>query len=177
MTAGSPAQAIADINNAQAAVREYLSRWREHVQTWTGLLAGVRSVFVTGRGDSLATAGTAGLILKDSTRHHAEGMSSPAFRHGPIEMVNDSVFLLVLAGEDRAAASTTRLMEDVARAGGRVALAATDGAGPFRLPHVSDRLLPIVEILPVQMISLALAAIDGREAGKFERASKVTTVE
>jgi hypothetical protein len=29
----------------------------------------------------------------------------------------------------------------------------------------------------VQMISLALAAIDGREAGKFERASKITVVE
>jgi hypothetical protein len=32
-------------------------------------------------------------------------------------------------------------------------------------------------MLPVEMISLALAANAGREAGKFERASKITTVE
>jgi glucosamine--fructose-6-phosphate aminotransferase (isomerizing) len=46
----------------------------------------------------------------------------------------------------------------------------------FRLPRTSPALQPIVEILPVQMLSLALAARDGREAGRFERASKVTVV-
>jgi glucosamine--fructose-6-phosphate aminotransferase (isomerizing) len=49
-------------------------------------------------------------------------------------------------------------------------------AGVFRLPRTSPALQPIVEILPVQMLSLALAARDGREAGRFERASKVTVV-
>jgi len=34
-----------------------------------------------------------------------------------------------------------------------------------------------VEILPVQMMTLALAALARREAGKFERATKVTAVE
>jgi len=36
---------------------------------------------------------------------------------------------------------------------------------------------PILEILPVQMITIALAALANREAGKFERATKVTIVE
>jgi glucosamine--fructose-6-phosphate aminotransferase (isomerizing) len=36
---------------------------------------------------------------------------------------------------------------------------------------------PILEMLPVQMITIALAALAGREAGKFERATKVTTTE
>jgi glutamine---fructose-6-phosphate transaminase (isomerizing) len=35
----------------------------------------------------------------------------------------------------------------------------------------------VVEILPVQMMTLALASLAGREAGKFERATKVTAVE
>jgi hypothetical protein len=34
-----------------------------------------------------------------------------------------------------------------------------------------------LEILPAQMISLALARISGFEVGKFIHASKVTTVE
>jgi hypothetical protein len=37
--------------------------------------------------------------------------------------------------------------------------------------------LPILEILPVQMITLAFAAQTGREAGQFSLASKVTTAE
>ena len=36
---------------------------------------------------------------------------------------------------------------------------------------------PLLEMLPVQMITIALAALAGREAGKFERATKVTTTE
>ena len=36
---------------------------------------------------------------------------------------------------------------------------------------------PICEVLPGQMITLALAAQAGREAGRFERATKITTTE
>jgi len=35
----------------------------------------------------------------------------------------------------------------------------------------------ILEILPVQMITLALAALAGRVPGRFELATKVTTTE
>ena len=45
------------------------------------------------------------------------------------------------------------------------------------LPEVPPPVRPIVEMLPVQMMSLALAALAGREPGKFERITKVTTVE
>jgi glutamine---fructose-6-phosphate transaminase (isomerizing) len=47
----------------------------------------------------------------------------------------------------------------------------------LRLPKHSTAARPILEILPVQMITLALAALAGREAGKFERATKITTTE
>jgi hypothetical protein len=35
----------------------------------------------------------------------------------------------------------------------------------------------MVEALPAQMMTLALAAQIGREPGRFERATKVTTIE
>jgi len=36
---------------------------------------------------------------------------------------------------------------------------------------------PLVEILPIEMLTLALAAAKGREPGRFERITKVTGVE
>ncbi len=36
---------------------------------------------------------------------------------------------------------------------------------------------PVVELLPVEMVTLAIAALDGREAGRFERVTKVTATE
>jgi len=45
------------------------------------------------------------------------------------------------------------------------------------LPAAPRSIHPILEILPVQMVTLALAAQVGREPGRFELASKVTTRE
>lgn len=175
---GDPSKARHELQAVEQSVRDYLVHWREHVGELMALTDNIQSLFVTGRGESLATTGTAGLILKESTRHHAEGMSCAAFRHGPMEMAGAQVLVLVYAGDERVSHLNRRLVEDVTRGGGRAVLVAAEGAsaGVFRLPRTSPALQPIVEILPVQMLSLALAARDGREAGRFERATKVTTV-
>ncbi len=47
----------------------------------------------------------------------------------------------------------------------------------LRFPAAPDSIRPILEILPVEIITLALAALAGREAGRFESATKVTTTE
>jgi glucosamine--fructose-6-phosphate aminotransferase (isomerizing) len=70
------------------------------------------------------------------------------------------------------------LVEDIRQTGAKAFLAGADaGFEVFRLPRVSREIRPIIEMLPLQMISLALAKLAGREAGKFERIAKVTTIE
>ena len=179
LTDGDTAAAIAELAAIEEPLRTYLDRTEDHVAALGEIVAGVRSVFVTGRGVSLATAWTGGLILKEATRQHAEGMSCAAFRHGPLEMIGDEVLVLVLAGDARVEPLHRRLAAEIIRGGGRAALIATTQATAdvFQLPSVPVPLLPLVEILPVQMLSLALAARDGREAGRFERATKITTAE
>jgi glutamine---fructose-6-phosphate transaminase (isomerizing) len=168
----------AELERGPAAVGEYLGTWRRHVDQLMDRMKGVEHLFVVGRGRSLATAGTAGLILKESAHFPAEGMSSAGFRHGPFEMLSSRVFVLVLAGDPASAPLNRRLADDIQRAGGQAALVGTQaGEDAFRLPSVPEALLPLVEILPVQMLSLALAARAGREAGKFSLATKVTSVE
>jgi glucosamine--fructose-6-phosphate aminotransferase (isomerizing) len=168
---------LRELEPAAAAAQVYLSGWRKHVRQLMLELGGVQHLFITGRGRSLAAAGTGGLILKESTHLPAEGMSSPAFRHGPFEMVRREGFVLVLAGDPATAALNEALVRDVRAAGGRAVLVGPDaGQGAFRLPDVPERLLPVVEMLPLQMVSLALGALAGREPGRFERATKVTTI-
>jgi glucosamine--fructose-6-phosphate aminotransferase (isomerizing) len=105
-------------------------------------------------------------------------MSSAAFRHGPMEMLDAGVFLLAYAGAARTRALNEALVADARAAGARACLASEDAEEPaLRLPPVADLARPVVELLPVEMITLALAALDGREAGRFERAAKVTTSE
>jgi glucosamine--fructose-6-phosphate aminotransferase (isomerizing) len=178
LTGGDTDAAHAELAAAAGGVAPYLAGWRDHVSWLAERLRGVRAVYYAGRGPSLAAAGSAGLITKEATHLPAEGMSSAAFRHGPVEMLDEAVFLLVFAGEPRTRALHESLVRDVRAAGARAFLAAEDASEPaLRLPPASSLARPVVELLPVEMITLALAALAGREAGRFERATKVTTNE
>ncbi len=163
---------------AAPAVAGYLGGWRNHVREAVAQLEGVRNYFLLGRGPSMAAVGTGGLITKESARIHSEGMSAAAFRHGPFEMIDGGLYALVFEGDPVTAPLNRKLAEDIVRAGGRSAVVGeATNLDVFRLPKVAQSVRPIMEILTVEMITLAFGAMAGREAGKFERATKVTSEE
>jgi glucosamine--fructose-6-phosphate aminotransferase (isomerizing) len=168
----------AELETAAPVLETYLVNWKRHVQTLAGILKGIEHAFVVGRGRSLAAAGLGGMIQKEAAHVHGEGMSSAAFRHGPFEMLGPDCFVLVMEGDAEVAAKNRQLVDDVVATGARGALCGLqDSDGPFALPQAPERIRPILELLPPQMMSLAFAYLKGREPGKFERITKVTTVE
>jgi glucosamine--fructose-6-phosphate aminotransferase (isomerizing) len=167
-----------ELQQASLSVRAYLSEWEQHVHKFVQRLSGTRHLFLVGRGASLAAVGTGALIIKESDHLHAEGMSSASFRHGPLEMLSEETFVLVFAGDERTRDLNQRLLEDIREQHGQAELVAESVRfAPCRLPSAPESIQPILEILPVQMITLALAVQAGREPGRFELASKVTTKE
>jgi glucosamine--fructose-6-phosphate aminotransferase (isomerizing) len=67
---------------------------------------------------------------------------------------------------------------DVRRTGaGAVLVGPQSDEEVFRIPVTIPAIRPIVEILPLQLVTLALAALAGHEPGKFSLLTKVTTVE
>jgi len=167
-----------DIEHAALIVEEYLANWRTHVEALGQQLQGVRHLFVAGRGSSLAATGIGGMIMKEAAHFHSEGLGSAALRHGPFEMLSDDCFVIVLAGDTHVEPLHKKLVEDVRKTGAKAVLVGTDTeSAPFRLPAVRKEMRPIMEMIPLQMVSFALAAIAGREAGKFERIGKVTSSE
>jgi glucosamine--fructose-6-phosphate aminotransferase (isomerizing) len=174
----NPEQMTSELGKAAPAAAGYLHSWRDHVIELAGCLEDVHHLFLVGRGPSLAAVGTGALIIKESVHYHAEGMSSAAFRHGPLEMVSKETFVIVLAGEERTRALNARLLDDIHRKGGRAEMLGADAnLSSLRIPAVPESVLPILEILPLEMTTLALAAQTGTEAGRFSLASKVTTTE
>ena len=156
---------------------QYLAAWKQHVEQLLQKLEGVRQLFLAGRGPSLAAVGTGALILKESTQFPSEGLSSAAFRHGPFEMLGSETFVLIFAGPAKTQALNRRLFDDVRERKGRVEYIGHGSTSPFALPKVSAGVSPIMEILPVQMMTLALAAMTGRQPGQFRFASKITSTE
>jgi glucosamine--fructose-6-phosphate aminotransferase (isomerizing) len=166
------------LQGAAPAVEQYLKHWGDYVEALCAELRGIRHLFITGRGPSLPAAGIGGMLMKETAHFHSEGLGSAAFRHGPFEMLNEDCFVLVFAGDEAVEPLNRTLVEDVRRTGARAELIGPAAEFPmFRLPQVHKQIRPIVEMIPLQMVSLALAALAGREAGKFERIAKVTTDE
>ena len=167
-----------DLALAASASEAYLQEWKQHTFSLAELLDGTRHLFLVGRGASLAAVGTGALIIKESDHFHAEGMSSAAFRHGPFEMLHPGMFVLIFSGDPQTSALNRKLFDDVREEEGNAALVGPDAElDSLRLPDTPANIRAMLEILPIEMITLALAALAEREPGRFERASKVTTTE
>lgn len=166
------------LQSAEEAAAVYLADWKKHVLHLAGLLKGIRDLFLVGRGMSLAAVGTGALVIKESDHFHAEGMSSAAFRHGPFEMLSSGAFVGVFSGDEKTQTLNDALVADIRKTGARAEVIGERSAfESLRLPECDPAIRPILEILPIQMITIALAALAGREAGKFERATKITRTE
>jgi fructoselysine-6-P-deglycase FrlB-like protein len=146
-------------------------------RTWPQLLEGIRHLFLVGQRASLAAVGTGALIVNEADHFQGGGMSSVAFRHSPFEMLSDETFVLVFGGANQTRDLNKGLFEDVREPKGRTELVGEGVSPPFALPNAPRSIHSILEILPVQMIRLALAVQAGREPGRFELATKVTTKE
>jgi glucosamine--fructose-6-phosphate aminotransferase (isomerizing) len=178
LTKGDLGAARQALETIAPAAEAYLVRWREHVDELTQSLSGAKHVFFVGRGTSLAAAGLGAMVQKEAAHFHAEGMSSAALRHGPFEMLGPDSFVVVFEGDENVGPMNHRLVSDILSTGARAHLCGVSCSnGPFALPRINEALCPILELLPAQMISLSLAYLQGREPGRFERITKITTVE
>lgn len=178
LTNHSTESTIEQLQQAPPWIADYLSHWQTHLKTLSNFLAHVQHLTIVGRGPSLSAVYTGALIIKEAARFPAEGMSSAAFRHGPMEMVNSKHFVLIFAGQPQTQRLNRNLAQDIQRIGGQAKV--VDSAASeevFAIPPIPAVALPLVEILPCQMLSLAFAQLNDHEAGIFSHAKKVTTME
>ncbi len=136
------------------------------------------SLALCGRGASLAAAMCGSLVIKEAAKFHSEGMGSAAFRHGPLELATTGLCVFVYEGTPDVATLNARLVRDVNAAGGHGFLIGPNADDAvFRLPQMPAVALPIIEILPAQMLSVGIARRKGIEPGKFIVNTKVTATE
>ncbi len=179
LTGKSPDKLFPALEACANAMAHYLSGWEHFVEAMGQRLNGTSYLILAGRGPSLAAARTGGLIIKEAAQFPAEGMGCAAFRHGPLEMASPKLLALVYEGAGSTRPLNAKLVTDIQSVGGRSELIGTDSerGGMFSLPVVPERCLPMLEILPAQLMSVALAELNGHSPGCFERAAKTTIVE
>ncbi len=95
------------------------------------------SLFILGRGPSLAIAGEAALKFKETSSVHAEAYSSAEVMHGPVSIVGGGFPILALVGRDAAEPSMTETADSLAGRGASVFATIAKTATARRLPFAS----------------------------------------
>ncbi len=137
-----------------------------------------KQLLLLGRGDSAISAQAAALILKESAKIPAEGMSAGVFRHGPIELSNHQTSVIIFNHDGESESElNAALASELIRNEVEVAWIGNQNFAPtgvlnFITPRFLDPL--IGDALAFQTMSFAFAQRKGIEAGKFLVAQKVT---
>lgn len=177
---GNLSSAIDEMRAAADAMETYLADWEARVQELDSLLGDFDQLFLIGRGPSMSAIWNGSLINKEAAKCTFESIHAADFRHGPLELVDQGFAAIILAEQDRTSALNRNLALEIISYGGKVIWvdSVPDPEIPTSLLSATSPLTrPLVEILPMQMLTLAMASRKSLEAGTFRHVSKVTNRE
>jgi glucosamine--fructose-6-phosphate aminotransferase (isomerizing) len=145
-----------------------------------------------GRGVHFPIALEGALKLKEISYIHAEGYPAGEMKHGPNALIDEKLPVVVLAAHDPTSEESRMLYEktlsniqEVKAREGIVVAIATEGDEAVRkladhvieLPPTSELLLPILEVVPLQLLAYHIAVRRGCDVDQPRNLAKSVTVE
>ncbi len=144
-----------------------------------------------GRGIHYPIAMDGALKLKEISYIHAEGYPAGEIKHGPYALIGESLPVVALAARDRtnSTALYDRAVADLAelkQRGGRIIAVAAEGDEAqlsaaaehvISIPSTPELLLPILEIVPLQLLAYHVAVQRGCDVDRPRNLVKSVTQE
>jgi glucosamine--fructose-6-phosphate aminotransferase (isomerizing) len=187
MNAAALSERIEELLAISGKIDAALDGWREQMAALASKYKSAITFLYLGRGIHYAIAREGALKLKEASYVHAEGYPVGELKHGPNALVSDRVPLVVLATVDRALEAsvlryekTMQLLSDMKTQGAKViAIANSDdteiaalASDCVRVPPASEYLLPILEVVPLQLFSYFMALEHGVDVDRPRNLSK-----
>lgn len=178
---------IDELEAVTASIDAQLDGWREQTAALAARYRSASTFLYLGRGIHYAIAREGALKLKEASYVHAEGYPAGELKHGPNALVSDRVPLVVLATVDRALEAsvlryekTLQLLREMKSQGARViALANADDREIAALANdcisvqpSTEYLLPILEVVPLQLFAYFMALEHGVDVDRPRNLSK-----
>ena len=167
--------------------RAQLDRWREQTANLARKYSDATTFLYLGRGVHYAMAREGALKMKEASYVHAEGYPAGELKHGPNALVSEHVPLVVIATVDPASPDsknryekTVQLLMDMKKQGARVIAIANAGdrtiaglsSDCIEVEPVSEHLLIIPEVIPLQLFSYFMALEHGVDVDRPRNLSK-----
>jgi glutamine---fructose-6-phosphate transaminase (isomerizing) len=138
-----------------------------------------------GRGFQFPVALEGALKLKEVSYIHAEGYPAAEMKHGPIALIDEKMPVVFLAPKDPVYHKVLSNIEEVKARSGRVIAVVNDGTEELegkvdhfiRVPETHPALLPILTVVPLQLLAYHVAVLRGCDVDQPRNLAKSVTVE
>jgi glutamine---fructose-6-phosphate transaminase (isomerizing) len=144
-----------------------------------------RDFLFLGRGTNYPIALEGALKLKEISYIHAEGYAAGEMKHGPIALVDDGVPVVVLAPRGPGYDKVLSNLAEVRARNGHIIGIGTKGDEQLAsqcdrvlsIPDAPALLQPFLTVLPLQLMSYAIAVAKGNDVDQPRNLAKSVTVE
>jgi glucosamine--fructose-6-phosphate aminotransferase (isomerizing) len=158
------------------AIEKNLAIWDTLAEKFAAKHFKAEKFLYLGRGVHYAIAREGALKLKEISYAHAEGYPAGELKHGPNALVDEKLPIVVLATVDRSDPDsvlryrrTLEVMKEVKSRRGPLVTVATEGDKDvakiadhvFYVPSAPELLLPILEVIPLQLFAYHIAVNKG----------------
>jgi len=170
--------ARAELMQTASAMGEYLANWESHVQQIGKVIGFPKRLAILGRGSSLASTYAGTLILGEASKYMATPYQAGEFRHGPLELATPELTVLLFAGPQETRDLNQRLLKELR--GYQVNafwVGSENNEWQIEIPSVPVIGMTLMEIIPIQMLTIHFAEQIGVEPGHFFRTGKITLAE
>jgi len=138
-----------------------------------------------GRGINYPIALEGALKLKEISYIHAEGYPAGEMKHGPIALIDESMPVLAIVTQDALYDKMISQVQQAKARGGVVIALATEGDEAIQreadhviyVPAAPPLLAPIVNVVPLQLLSYHIAVRRGADVDQPRNLAKSVTVE
>ncbi|HEY2415088.1 MAG TPA: glutamine--fructose-6-phosphate transaminase (isomerizing) [Pirellulaceae bacterium] len=143
------------------------------------------NVLYLGRQFNFPTALEGALKLKEISYIHAEGYPAAEMKHGPIALVDENTPSVFIMPQGSVYDKVMSNLEEIKARGGPVIAIAPEGDPHISrladdviyVPRVEERLSPLINIIPLQLLAYHIAILRGCDVDKPRNLAKSVTVE
>ncbi|HHT9132964.1 MAG TPA: glutamine--fructose-6-phosphate transaminase (isomerizing), partial [Candidatus Tripitaka californicus] len=175
---------LQELNRLPEQVETILQREEEVIEI-ARLYKDSTNFLYLGRGYNFPAALEGALKLKEVSYIHAEGYPAAEMKHGPIALISPEMPVVFIATRDRAYGKILTNIEEVKARGGRIIAIATEGDltikdkvdHVFYIPQTIDPLVPVLSVVPLQLLAYHIAVMKGCDVDKPRNLAKSVTVE
>ncbi len=138
--------------------------------------------FFIGRSCDCSTASEGSLKLKEIAYMHSEGYPAGELKHGTLSLVDDETLVIAIITQEMIKEKTLNAVHEVKARGAKTLIVSQfedlkDEADIILLPNVEESLMPLLSVIPLQMLSYHFSVSKGLNPDKPRNLAKSVTVE